>query len=435
RLMGAAALPLLAACAGGRGEPAPAARTVPPGTTISYLGSHNQAEGQLVGGQMQAFEQKAPGVKVEVSYLTADYMTKLRTLLASGTPPDLFRTGGTPWAQLANQGAMAEIDSRIKRDRFDLSDLIDAAVAQYTWRGKQLGLGSNVGYTLLYYNPEAFRQAGVPLPGDDWATPWTWDQFNDAMRRVTTRQGSGEPDRFGFTALDAYMRLLVTNGATLTDEAETRTLYDTPEAIDTWQWIDDLLRGLNVAQNPLTYREQPSDRTFIQGKAAAWVGSTADGATRFVGQKDLTWDVAPTPRGPRLKSDRWIFGGGSAWWIAAGSPHPDAAWEFLKYMESPEVGQNLALGGFAPIRFSVLNSPAWLRSDQPPKSKRLLVDGLKKLLPFPKLTTWDAYSAAIDAEVQSLWKGERRAREVAERIRAATDPILAEHQRNLKAGR
>jgi ABC-type glycerol-3-phosphate transport system substrate-binding protein len=231
------------------------------------------------------------------------------------------------------------------------------------------------------------------------------------------------------------MRLLVTNGATLTDEQETRTLYDTPEAIETWEWIYDLVHGSKVAQNPLTYKELPSDKAFIQGKAVAWVGSTADGATRFVAQKDLQWDIAPTPRGPRLKNDKWIYGGGSAWWIAAGSKNVDATWEFLKYMESPEVGHNLALGGFAPIRFSVLNSPAWLRSDQPPKSKKLLVDGLKKLLPFPKLTTWDAFSSAINDEVQGLWRGERRGKEVAERIRAATDPILAEHQRNLKAGK
>jgi ABC-type glycerol-3-phosphate transport system substrate-binding protein len=255
------------------------------------------------------------------------------------------------------------------------------------------------------------------------------------MRRVTTRNAGGDADRYGFTALDAYMRLLVTNGATLTDEQETRTLYDSPEAIETWEWIYDLVHGSKVAQNPLTYKELPSDKAFIQGKAVAWVGSTADGATRFVAQKDLQWDIAPTPRGPRLKNDKWIFGGGSAWWIAAGSKNLDATWEFLKYMESPEVGHNLALGGFAPIRFSVLNSPAWLRSDQPPKSKRLLVDGLKRLLPFPKLTTWDAFSKAIDDEVQGLWRGERRGKEVAERIRAATDPILAEHQRNLKAGK
>lgn len=33
-------------------------------------------------------------------------------------------TGGAAWAQLANQGAMAEIGSLVKRDKFDLSDPI-----------------------------------------------------------------------------------------------------------------------------------------------------------------------------------------------------------------------------------------------------------------------------------------------------------------------
>ncbi|MDQ3699429.1 MAG: hypothetical protein M3442_00740, partial [Chloroflexota bacterium] len=73
-----------------------------------------------------------------------------------------------------------------------------------------------------------------------------------------------------------------------------------------------------------------------------------------------------------------------------------------------------------------------LRSDQPPMDKRPLVDGLKRLLPFPKLTNWAAFDKAIGDEVQALWKGERRGREVAQRIRQATDPLLAEHQRAIK---
>jgi multiple sugar transport system substrate-binding protein len=362
-------------------------------------------------------------------------------MLASGTPPDMFRTGGTNWAQLANQGAMAEIGSRVKRDKYDLADFIEAAVQQYFWKGKHLGLGSNVGYSLVYYNTAIFKDNGVPAPSDDWARPWTWEQFTDALRRVTVRGAGGEPGvhegggRYGYTDLGAYHRLLVTNGARLTNDEETRTLYDTPEAIETWEWLYDLLHGHKVAQNPLTHRDLSPAAAFIQGKAATWVNSTAGGTTQLVPQKDLQWDVAPTPRGPRLKSERWVYGGGSAWWIAAGARSVDATWEFLKHLESPEVGRNFALGGFAPIRYSVLNSPAWLRSDQPPASKRPLVDGLKRLLPFPKLTNWAAFDKAIDDEVQALWKGERRGREVAQRIRQATDPLLAEHQQAIKAGK
>jgi multiple sugar transport system substrate-binding protein len=418
----------------GDGAP-PSSVRIPPGTTVTYLGNHNQAEAQVIQPQMLAFEQKAAGVKVEVTNLTSGYMEKLQAMLVAGTPPDMFRTGGTPWAQLANQGAMAEIGPLIKRDKYDLSDFIEAAVQQYFWKGRHLGLGSNVGYSLIYYNTRIFQEQGIPAPSDDWARPWTWEQFNDAMRRAAIRVPGAEPERYGFSELTAYHRLQVTNGARLTNDEETRTLYDTPEAIEVWEWLYDMIHGQQVAQNPLTHQTLPSATAFITGKAAMWIGSTADGFTRFVPQKDLSWDVVPTPRGPRLKSDKWIFGGGSAWWIAAGSRVKDATWELMKHMQSPEVGRNLALGGFAPIRYSVLNSPAWLRSDQPPKSKRPLVDGLRRLLPFPKLTNWDRFDRAIADEVQALWRGERSGREVAQRIRQATDVILAEHQQAIKSGK
>lgn len=158
----------------------------------------------------------------------------------------------------------------------------------------------------------------------------------------------------------------------------------------------------------------------------------ANGTTQLAPRQDLQWNAAATPKGPRLKSEKWVYGGGSAWWITAQSKAVDATWELLKHLESPETGRNFAAGGFAPIRYSVLNSPAWIRSDQPPTNKKVLVDGLKRLLPFPKLTNWAQFNSAISKEVQALWTGERRGREVAQRIRQATDPILAEHQAAIK---
>ena len=140
----------LAACgtSASSGGAAAGPASIPPGTSILYLGNHNAAEGSVVTPVMEAFNGKVPNLKVEVTNLTTEYDAKLKAMLASGTPPDMFRTGGTNWAQLANQGAMADIGPYVKRDKYDLSDLIEAAVQQYFWKGKHLGLGSNVGYSL-----------------------------------------------------------------------------------------------------------------------------------------------------------------------------------------------------------------------------------------------------------------------------------------------
>ena len=425
---------VLSACAGaqsagGASGPPDAAG---PTASLTYLGNHNQAEAQVVQPQMEGFAQRFPRARVQVTNVAAGYDEKLQAMLAGGTPPDLFRTGGTGWAQYANQGAIAEIGSRVKRDRYDLADFIEAAVQQYFWKGRHVGLGSNVGYSLFYYNTALFRDNGVPEPGDDWARPWSWDRFADALKRVTTRDAAGEAERFGFTGLNDFHRLLVLNGARLTNDDDTRTLYDSPEAVETWEWLSDLVHAHKVAHNPLTYAQLSPVNAFVQGRAAVYVTSTANGVTQLVPQQDLAWDVTPTAKGPRVTREQWIYGGGSVWLIAAASPAVDATWELLKHLESPEVGHNLARGGFAPIRYSVLNSPAWLRSDQPPKSKKPLVDGLKRLLPFPKLINFAQFDKAITDEVQALWTGERRGREVAQRIRQATDPILAEHQRAIK---
>ena len=78
------------------------------------------------------------------------------------------------------------------------------------------------------------------------------------------------------------------------------------------------MHGHKVAQNPLTHGQLSPVNAFIQGKAAVYVSSTANGVTQLVPQKDLPWDATPTARGPRLKSEKWVYGGGSAWWITAG---------------------------------------------------------------------------------------------------------------------
>ena len=162
---------------------------------MTYLAFHNPQELQIVQGHMQRWEQRHPGAAVEITNLPqAAMFEKLATMMAAGTPPDVIRSGGTQWAQYANQGGFAEIDSRIKRDRYDLSDFVEAAVKPWSWKGKQLALGSNNAISLIFYNTQIFKEQGIPAPGDDWARPWTWEQFTDAARRSTVRGAGGEPE-------------------------------------------------------------------------------------------------------------------------------------------------------------------------------------------------------------------------------------------------
>jgi ABC-type glycerol-3-phosphate transport system substrate-binding protein len=430
---------LVAACGGARTQSSGDVERVPAGTTLTYVASHSQSDVNLLQPQFKAFEDKHPSAKVDFANTSTSIGDKVIALLASATPFDMFYTGQTNWPQLANKGAMLDLNSRVKRDRYDLADFVDAAVSQYVWKDKRIGFGANVGFTVLYYNADAFQEKGVPVPSDDWAKPWTWAQSVDTLRRVAIPGAAGgEPERYGLTGLDgnAVYRLQATNGVLATNPEATRTLLDTPEAIETLDWLYDLVHTYGVAQNPLNVKQLSPQQAFLTGKAIMWLQSTPVGVTTLLPQKNLfTWDLATTPRGPSLKTEKWCWGGGNGWYLGVPSQTPDAAWELLKFMLQPDTGRALAAGGWPPNRTSVINSPEWLRPGQPPAHKRPAIDGAKLLVPSIKLVNWGDFDAAVQDELSYLWRGERRGKEVGQRLRQRTDPILAEHQRLFKEGK
>ena len=60
------------------------------------------------------------------------------------------------------------------------------------------------------------------------------------------------------------------------------------------------------------------------------------------------------------------------------------------------------------------------------------MDGLKCLLPFPKLVNFTQFNKAIEGRSTGPLEGGAPGEGGGERIRAATDPLMAEHQRAIK---
>src|SRR5262245_16876418 len=106
--LGAAGASLLAACGAAPAAPAantpaaPAASTQPTATpaapaqsssepvTISMMGWGSILEKENVQKGLDLFQSQNPNIKVNWLHTPDDYDTKLKTMLAGGTPPDVF---------------------------------------------------------------------------------------------------------------------------------------------------------------------------------------------------------------------------------------------------------------------------------------------------------------------------------------------------------
>ena len=84
-----------------------------------------------------------PGITVQHQPTpNADYNTKIQTLFAAGTPPDIYRylTEITPIVTVAQKNMHVQLDDYIAADNVDLSDFRPDAVALYKWEDKTYAL-------------------------------------------------------------------------------------------------------------------------------------------------------------------------------------------------------------------------------------------------------------------------------------------------------
>lgn len=430
-LAGATALApaALAACgqAGTAGAPPPAAEVR---GTLDFLTNQAPAPFAAVEAAVAGFRQQYPQIEVRVSNVNTQYDDRLQTLIASGTPPDLFRIGGDQFARFYVLRAMLQLDPLFKRDKVDLSDFYPASLEQYRWAGKQFGMPSDYGYRMIYYNADLFQKAGLPLPPGEWNAPgWTFDDFNRVARALTLRDPTNPSPQWGFINPRASWQIWVyANGGRAIGPTHDETWINRPEAVEALQACQDLHAKWLTGQTAEEARQVPEAQAFTTGRGAMWQSSTATGTTTGRTISGFTWDVAPPPRGPRASGPRKTFGGGSGWFLATGTKAPEAAWRLYQHLLSREAVSAMAATGFAPIRKSVVTSPVWLDSTKPPRSKKVATDGFEGIVPFAKLTTWGEWVAAANKEMEGLWDGSRSAPEVAQAIKTVTEPFIARHK-------
>src|SRR5579872_4557995 len=71
-----------------------------------------------------AAQKACPGLKVTDSWDQGNYDLDIKTKIGSGNAPDLFQLDGAKRiAQFASQGALANLDSFVKRDKLNLKKL------------------------------------------------------------------------------------------------------------------------------------------------------------------------------------------------------------------------------------------------------------------------------------------------------------------------
>jgi multiple sugar transport system substrate-binding protein len=362
--------------------------------------------------QWAAFEQ-AERSGLELEAVPMD----LHPLLASTFENDGLKRGdwdvaflNTDWVANAHAtGAVLDLAPRIKaHPPADYPDGWSPSMLRLQQvDGQVLGLPYHDGPECLIYRRDLFddpaeqaafeRQFGTPL-----RVPETWDEFHRAARffHRPERGLSGTlyaafPD--GHNTVYDFCLQLWTRGGELMDTAG-RVCLNTPQAVAALEFLR-LMVNDKSAVHPAC-REMDSVKSglaFAAGEAALmvnWFGFAAMAQTVDDSRVKDKVSVAQVPHGPGAAGSSlniyWFLS------IAAGSPHADVAWRFLRHCATPEMDKLLTLEGAIGCRKST-----WTDAD------------VNRIIPFyrhmedlhanaremPRLVAWPRIAEVIDRMV------------------------------------
>ncbi|RIK50759.1 MAG: hypothetical protein DCC57_11450 [Chloroflexi bacterium] len=412
------------------GESAPAEEQV---TLTFIVDTINEGHIKVRDGWAQKFMEAHPNVKIDHQTVPQEYTTKIQTLFAAGTPADIYRylQEVTPIVTVAEKQMHLVLDDYFARDSYDLSDFRPSAIELYQWDGKTYALPRDYGNQNLFYNIDLFEAAGLELPPADWEdTTWTFEKFLETAQALTKKEGE-RTAQWGFLVnrnQRPWASWLYSNNGALVHKDDRGLATDsamTDEgSVEALQFVQDLMHVHGVAPRPDLESELGGFELFASGIVGMMINNPSS-VNQYRTIESFKWDVGTIPLG---KSERrGTGGGGTGWAAAAATKAPDWAWEFVKFISSPEAElDEVSVGATTPARVSVVTSEAFQDPSKPPSNSHAFAQAQEYVVRDPVHPLWPEITQRIyTPKMDLLWSGAEPAAEVARQIKEEADPLFA----------
>ena len=332
---------------------------------VTFWHEMTRANSAWLGRETKKFNDSQHEVHVKLVQFASyqDLLTKYLAGLSTKDLPDLFQPEDTTVQRMIDSRSVMPVQACVDADHYSLATMLPRATAYFSFGKVLYGMPWSLSNPVLWYNKAAFVKAGL----DPNKPPQTLAQVKAYSQKIVNSGAAThgialrvEPYIFEF--LNAKSGgTLVNNGNGRQARATAATL-ETPIATQIWTWWNDMVKrglALNTGGAPLNI-----DHMLAVGKGEAAMTMEASGVLGTVKQvlehayKNVDIGTAPLPS---INGGGGVPVGDGSLWISKASPPEKraAAWQFIKFLASPEEQASVAVaGGFAPIRTDATTVPA-----------------------------------------------------------------------------
>jgi multiple sugar transport system substrate-binding protein len=380
---------------------APAEPTAAPAaqepTTITYF-TFSAAPDHLkdLDQMIAAFKTANPGIDVKVETAPFDqYFTKLQTLIAGGTAPDVFELNYENFVSYASKDVLLDLTPLASAETDFAKRFYPRAYAAFSRDGKQYGLPQSFSNVVLFYNKDLFDAAGVSYPNESW----TWKEELEAAQKLTNQEkgiwGSYSPVQFW-----EFYKTAAQNGCGVFSADGAQITINQPGCVAALKWMVDKINTYHVAPTDAEMAGVSDGDLFKQGKIAM----LRTGIWMFSAFKDtpFKWDIALEPGG--TQKAHHFFANAVA--ISAKTQQQDAAWKWAKFFTSSPEAAKIRVA--ASWELPALNDQAlfndWL-AQSPPASRKVVFQALDTLVTPPVIEQQNQMQDAVNKLLEQAKTG------------------------------
>jgi ABC-type glycerol-3-phosphate transport system substrate-binding protein len=301
---------------------------------------------------IDTYQKLHPNVTLQPMFNT-NPTAKLTVTIAGGTPPDVGWFGAG-WAAFLQ--AFLPLDTFVQQNKIDPKNYFTKLWQSSHWRNKQYVMPNGFTTTLLYYNKDIAKNAGVaPLTAKS-----TWSDLISAATKMQKPQSNV----YG-VALDMgsyYAELYY--GGPLWNAAATTAAVNNAARVDMLELYKNLGTQYNLLPPADVIKADggSSQKSFLQGHLAFFAGGAWNLAPSRAANFD--WDITLLPVRNVAGQDYQATGMWTEeFFIEKDTKHQPEAWQFLQWVTGPELVSWAAKNGhIVPGRTDIANSPTFLQA-------------------------------------------------------------------------
>ncbi len=295
---------------------------------------------------------QSPGVKIDAVYSGSyqDTITKVLTAARGGNPPQLSVILAVDMFTLIEEEAIVAFEDLITTDeeRAWMKGFYPAFMENSTTGGKTYGIPFQRSTPVLYWNKEAFKEAGL----DPDTPPATWDEMVSFGKKLTKKDASGNVVQWGLRIPTSgfpywlFQGLTTQNDVFLMNADGNETYFDDPKVIEALAYLVDLSTKHKIMAPGIVEWGTTPKAFFERDTAMMW--TTTGNLTNVRANAPFEFGVAMLPANKRRGAPT---GGGNFYVFKESSDEQKkASLEFIKWITAPEQAAKwtIATGYVAP---------------------------------------------------------------------------------------